>query len=51
MTRGMTKERLLAALIEAPHQYYAVTVARGRSPGMYTSWEEVEPLLNRFTLR
>lgn len=43
---GILDDRLHAASVEAPRKYYAV--ARGRSPGVYTSWEEVEPLVTRF---
>lgn len=43
---GILEDQLLAASAEAPRQYYPV--ARGRSPGVYTSWEEVEPLVSWF---
>lgn len=38
-SHGMTEERLLAALIEAPQYRFYAAVARGRSYGVYTSWK------------
>lgn len=32
--------------VELPRRYYAV--ARGRRPGIYISWDEVEPLVSGF---
>lgn len=51
--RGEVKNELLPPVVhsrgneeEPPRRYYAV--ARGRRPGIYTSWDEIEPLVSGF---
>lgn len=43
-TRDMLWERWKAFAMEKPRRYY--TIARGRAPGIYMSWAEIEPLVS-----
>lgn len=46
-TSEALRERMRILATQKPQRYYAV--ARGRAPGIYTSWTETEPHVNRFS--